>query len=95
MAANTERTAARPCFSDIESCPAIHVRGTAETPPRWRLLFRTPKAKRVYLTGYASYQVGKADLFDYIRFYKRRRRHLTLGYLSPMAFEWQNASNSS
>lgn len=38
---------------------------------------------------------GKAGLFDYIRFYKRRRRHLTLGYLSPMAFEWQNASNSS
>ncbi|MBC7102707.1 MAG: IS3 family transposase, partial [Parvibaculum sp.] len=30
----------------------------------------------------------KADVFDYIeRFYNPRRRHSTLGYLSPMEFE--------
>jgi putative transposase len=33
---------------------------------------------------------AKADVFDYIeRFYNPRRRHSTLGYLSPMEFEMQ------
>jgi putative transposase len=32
----------------------------------------------------------KADVFDYIeRFYNPKRRHSTIGYLSPMAFERQ------
>ena len=35
---------------------------------------------------------AKADVFDYIeRFYNARRRHSTLGYLSPMQFEKQGA----
>ena len=51
--------------------------------------FRSLKAERVYLTRYASYQEAKSDLFDYIRFYNHRRRHSTLGYLSPMEFERQ------
>jgi len=57
--------------------------------------FRSLKAERVYLTRYASYQEVKIDLFDYVRFYNHRRRHSTLGYLSPMEFERRNASSSS
>lgn len=49
--------------------------------------FRSLKAERVYLTRYASYQEVETDLFEYIRFYNHRRRHSTLGYLSPMEFE--------
>ena len=31
---------------------------------------------------------AKADVFDYIeRFYNAKRRHSTIGYLSPMEFE--------
>jgi transposase InsO family protein len=31
---------------------------------------------------------AKADVFDYIeRFYNSKRRHSTIGYLSPMEFE--------
>jgi len=31
---------------------------------------------------------AKADVFDYIeRFYNPKRRHSTIGYLSPMEFE--------
>jgi putative transposase len=34
--------------------------------------------------------VFKADVFDYIeRFYNPKRRHSTIGYLSPMEFERQ------
>jgi len=34
--------------------------------------------------------VGRADVFDYIeRFYNPKRRHSTIGYISPMEFERQ------
>ncbi|GEM_PF-719669 len=55
--------------------------------------FRSLKADGVYLTRYASYQEAKTDLFDYIRFYNHRRRHSTLGYLSPTEFERRNATS--
>jgi putative transposase len=33
---------------------------------------------------------AKADVFDYIeRFYNPKRRHSTIGYMSPMEFERQ------
>jgi transposase InsO family protein len=35
-----------------------------------------------------SYSVAKAELFDYIEvFYNQRRRHSTLGLISPAEFE--------
>jgi transposase len=37
---------------------------------------------------YRSRNEAKADVFDYIeRFYNPKRRHSTIGYLSPMEFE--------
>lgn len=37
---------------------------------------------------YRTRDNAKADVFDYIeRFYNPKRRHSTLGYLSPMEFE--------
>jgi putative transposase len=39
---------------------------------------------------YPSRDQARADVFDYIeRFYNPRRRHSTLGYVSPVAFEEQ------
>ena len=41
-------------------------------------------ARKVYRTR----DDARADVFDYIeRFYNRRRRHSTLGYMSPVEFE--------
>jgi putative transposase len=54
--------------------------------------FSTLKIERVNRTRYRSREQAKADIFDYIeRFYNPRRRHSTLGQISPMEFEMRYA----
>ncbi len=37
---------------------------------------------------YETYQDGEKDIFKYIEvFYNRKRRHASLGYVSPAAYE--------
>ena len=55
--------------------------------------FSSLKTERVHRL-YATRDEAKADVFDYVeRFYNLRRRHSTIGYLSPVEFE--NATNSA
>jgi putative transposase len=50
--------------------------------------FASLKTERTARKMYRSRTEAKADVFDYIeRFYNPRRRHSTLGYLSPIEFE--------
>ncbi len=50
--------------------------------------FSTLKVERTDRTNYRTRGEAKADVFDYIeRFYNPRRRHSTLGYLSPVDYE--------
>ena len=50
--------------------------------------FSSLKTERVARTIYRTRDDAKADVFDWIeRFYNPKRRHSTLGYLSPMQFE--------
>ena len=50
--------------------------------------FSSLKTERTSRTHYVTRDQARADVFDYIeRFYNRRRRHSTLGYLSPEQFE--------
>ena len=50
--------------------------------------FSTLKVERTDRTNYRTRSEAKADVFDYIeRFYNPRRRHSTLGYLSPVDYE--------
>ncbi len=52
--------------------------------------FSSLKTERTARTLYHTRDQAKADVFDYIeRFYNPRRRHSTLGYLSPIEFERQ------
>jgi putative transposase len=54
--------------------------------------FSSLKTERTARKTYRTRDQAKADVFDYIeRFYNPRRRHSTLGYLSPIAFEEQEA----
>jgi len=52
--------------------------------------FSSLKAERVERKVYRNRDEARADVFDYIeRFYNPRRRHSTLGYLSPVEYEKQ------
>lgn len=55
--------------------------------------FSTLKCERVYRREYAKRDLARADVFQYIeRFYHPRRRHSTLGLVSPDLFEKASAS---
>ena len=52
--------------------------------------FSSLKTERTAAKMYRTRAQAKADVFDYIKcFHNPRRRHSTLGYLSPMEFERQ------
>jgi len=52
--------------------------------------FSSLKTERTARKLYRTRDQARADVFDYIeRFYNPRRRHSTLGYVSPVAFEAQ------
>jgi len=52
--------------------------------------FSSLKTERLYRRTYRKRDEVRADVFDYIeRFYNARRRHSTLGYVSPMEYEKQ------
>jgi putative transposase len=50
--------------------------------------FSSLKTERTGNETYRTRDQAKAGVFDYIeRFYNSKRRHSTIGYLSPMEFE--------
>lgn len=50
--------------------------------------FSTLKAERVSRNHYPTRESARGDIFDYIeRFYNPKRRHSTLGQISPVEFE--------
>lgn len=52
--------------------------------------FSSLKTERTAHKTYRTRDEAKADVFDYIeRFYNPKRRHSTIGYMSPMEFERQ------
>jgi len=50
--------------------------------------FSSLKTERVHRKVYQTRNEARADVFDYVEcFYNPRRRHSTLGYLSPADYE--------
>jgi hypothetical protein len=55
--------------------------------------FSSLRTERIRRKTYRTRDEARADVFDYIeRFYNPKRRHWTIGYLSPMEFESQVGS---
>ena len=53
-----------------------------------RSFFSSLKTERTARKTYRTRDEAKADVFDFIeRFYNLKRRHSTIGYMSPMEFE--------
>lgn len=60
--------------------------------------FHTLKTEHVYFEQYKTREQAKQSIFEYIEvFYNRKRRHSTIGYLSPSIFEkqWEQQKNFS
>src|SRR5271169_1650246 len=52
--------------------------------------FSSLKTERTVRKTYRTRDEARADVFDYIEcFYNPKRRHSTIGYLSPVQFEMQ------
>jgi putative transposase len=52
--------------------------------------FHTLKTEHIYFEQYKTREQAKQSIFEYVEvFYNRKRRHSTLGYLSPSVFEKQ------
>ena len=50
--------------------------------------FNLLKRERIRRRTYKTREDARSDVFDYIeRFYNIKRRHSTIGYMSPMEFE--------
>ena len=55
--------------------------------------FSSLKTERTTRSRYRTRNEARADLFDYVeRFYNLRRRHSTIGYVSPAEFEYMTAT---
>ena len=50
--------------------------------------FHTLKTEHVYFERYQTLEQAKQSIFEYVEvFYNRQRRHSTLSYKTPLAFE--------
>ena len=55
--------------------------------------FHTLKTEHVHFEQFKTRHQAQTSIFEYIEvFYNRKRRHSTLGYLSPLAFESRGAA---
>jgi len=43
--------------------------------------------RELEMAGYENEPIARTEIFDYIRYYNTRRRHSSLGYLTPAEFE--------
>lgn len=58
--------------------------------------FHTLKTEHVNFEHYMTREQAKRSIFEYVEiFYNRQRRHSSIGYLSPSAFEKQWAKNNA
>ncbi len=70
--------------------PSMSRRGNCYDNAVTESFFGTLKTELVYHESYATREAARQSLFEYIEvFYNRKRRHSTLGYVSPAEYETQ------
>jgi len=75
-------------LSDFGITCSMSRRGDVWDNSAMESFFSSLKTERTSRTQYRSRNQCRADLFDYVeRFYNVRRRHSTIGYVSPAEFE--------
>jgi transposase InsO family protein len=76
--------------------PSMSRKGNCYDNAAMESFFATLKKELVYHKSYQTHQDAKRDIFYYIEvWYNRKRRHSSLGYLSPEEYEqdWQQLSS--
>ena len=75
-------------LSDLGIVCSMSRKGNCWDNAAMESFFGSLKMEWVYGKTYATQEIAKQDLFKYIElFYNRKRRHASLGYVSPAAFE--------
>jgi len=70
--------------------PSMSRRGNCYDNAVTESFFGTLKTELVHHESYATREAARQSLFEYIEvFYNRKRRHSTLGYISPAEYETQ------
>lgn len=75
-------------LSELKMNCSMSARGNCYDNAVMESFFKTLKAELVYQRKFATRAEAQSAIFAYIEtFYNRRRRHSSLGYLSPQAYE--------
>lgn len=78
----------RQMLEQIEITVSMSGKGNCYDNAITESFFGTVKDECVYRAVYRSREEARRSLFDYVEiFYKRKRRHSSLGYVSPVAYE--------
>ena len=87
-AASTPASSSSTSSPTMPSPASMSRSGNAWDNAAMESFFSWLKKERTPRKTYRTRDEAKADVFDYIeRFYNPKRRHSTIGYLSPMEFE--------
>jgi putative transposase len=82
-------------FSDYKIVCSMSRRGNCWDNACMESFFSSLKREWVYGKRYITREQARKDIFNYIEmFYNRIRKHATLGYVSPAAYEQRNGKNS-
>jgi transposase InsO family protein len=80
----------RQLLEQVEITVSMSGKGNCYDNALTESFFGTVKDECVHRTVYQTHEDARRSLFEYLEvFYNRQRRHSSLGYLSPMAFEQQ------
>jgi putative transposase len=78
----------RKALKDRGMIPSMGSTGSCYDNAITETFFHTLKTELIYHSKYATRDAAHMELFDYIEvFYNRQRRHSSINYMSPVAFE--------